>query len=208
MADGLSADQRLCVTPRCGRPATKRRRCSRCYQRWWKASTNAERPAITTVERFWEKVRKDGPIPMHAPELGGCWEWTGARRPSGHGQFGTLPAHVYALELALGQPRPDGTEGCHRCDNPSCVRPSHIYFGTRQNNVDDAWGRGRHQIGSGRPAARLLESQVEEIRQRYAAGESGSLLAAEFGLKPCSIYGITSGLKWPNAPGPITRKKA
>jgi hypothetical protein len=119
-----------------------------------------------------------------------------------------MPAHVFALELASGEKCPPGQQGCHRCDNPACVRPSHIYFGTRQDNTDDAWARDRHPVGSERPPARLIESQVEEIRFRYAAGESGKALATEFNLKPCSIYGITSGQKWPHAGGPITRRKA
>lgn len=197
----------ICVSGKCARLAEKRGMCGRCYQRWRKVTPRTERPPITLVERFMAKVGKDGPVPAHAPHLGKCWEWLGCRRPSGHGEFGTMPAHVYALELATGHQRPPGQEGCHRCDNPPCVRPSHIYFGTRQQNIDDAWARERHPVGSERHPALLVETQVEEIRVRYAAGESGRVLAAEFGLKPCSIYGITSGQKWPHAAGPITRKK-
>lgn len=203
-----------CSMRKCHRPALKRGMCNRCYLRWWKQTPKESRPEITTVERFMEKVDKDGPVPAHASHLGSCWLWTSAVRPSGHGEFsvsqarGNVSAHSYALELATGSACPDGQEACHRCDNPPCVRPSHIYFGTRQQNTDDAWHRERHPVGSERPAARLTEVQVEEIRVRYAGGESGSWLAKEFGMRPCSIYQITSGVKWPNAAGPITRKKA
>lgn len=198
----------ICSAAKCHRPASKRGMCGRCYLRWYRSTPRLERPEVTKLERFWEKVNTSGSVPSHAPHLGRCWLWTGSRRTSGHGQFGNTPAHVYALEMALGEPCPTGMEGCHLCDNPPCVRPSHIYFGTRQDNSDDAWARSRHQVGSERPAARLFESDVEEIRVRYAAGESGSALAAEYGVKPCSIYGITSGQKWAHAPGPITRRSA
>lgn len=197
-----------CNTPDCDRPAMKRGLCNRCYLRRYKATVGKNRPSITQLERFWAKVDKDGPIPRHAPELGACWEWGGSRKVSGHGQFGARPAHVVSLELATGEACPPDLEGCHRCDNPPCVRPSHIYFGTRQNNVDDAWSRERHPVGSQRHAARLIEAQVVEIRERYAAGESGSALATEYGLKACSIYGITSGQKWPHVGGPLTKKRA
>lgn len=70
--------------------------------------------------------------------------------------------------------------------------------------VDDC----RHQIGSARPAARITEAQVIEIRERYAAGADGLALATEFGLAKCSIYLITSGSKWRHVAGPITRRRA
>lgn len=187
--------------------------CNRCYLRWWRAAPQNEWPVVTVVERFFAKVDKGGAVPEHAPYLGPCWLWTGAQGDSGHGQFvasaerGTVPAHVFAVELATGDRCPDGMEGCHRCDNPPCVRPSHVYFGTRQQNQDDAWNRHRHPVGSERSASRLTEADVEEIRVRYAQGEPGKWLASEYGIKPCSLYGITSGQKWPQAPGPITRRR-
>lgn len=210
--DSLTPERPRCAARKCQRPAEKRGLCGRCYQRWWKATAKAERPEITTLERFWSKVDMNGTVPEHAPHLGPCWLWAGSKRPSGHGVFmvsqerGSESANTFAIELATGEPCPPGKEGCHRCDNPECVRPSHSYYGTRQENQDDAWGRERHQVGSERHGAKLNEFIVEEIRNRYAAGERQKDLAAEFNVLPCTISQIVHGLRWRHAGGPIIGK--
>lgn len=203
-----------CAARKCRRPAEKRNLCGRCYQRWYKATARADRPPITTLERFWEKVDTNGPIPAHAPHLGKCWIWTGAARDSGHGSFyvseerGVESANTFAIELATGRPCPPSMEGCHRCDNPPCVRPSHSYYGTRRENVEDAWARDRQPVGSERHGAKLNEFIAEEIRIRCAAGERQKDLAAEFGVLPCTISQIVNGLRWRHAGGPIPRKES
>ena len=96
----------------------------------------------------------------------------------------------------------------HRCDRPECVNPRHLYWGTHQNNSDDAWARNRMPIADERPAAVLSNAAVIEIRERYAAGESGPELAAEFGIARPTLYQITSGRKWQSIGGPRTRRRA
>ncbi|MFJ4473295.1 hypothetical protein ACIP2X_38175 [Streptomyces sp. NPDC089424] len=151
---------------------------------------------------FWAKVKK-GP---------GCWEWQGARRVSGHGIFmgysrKVVPAHRFSLELYLGTKAPEGTETCHRCDNPPCVNPRHLYFGTRQNNVDDAWARGLMPVGSERPAAKLIEEEVIVLRTAYALGGDAKALAAQFGIAVPTLRQIVLGMKWKHVGGPITRRR-
>jgi hypothetical protein len=91
----------------------------------------------TPEQRFWPRVRKST----------GCWEWTGGRYKSGgYGQFkasvGQVRAHRFSWELHNG-PIPDGMWVLHRCDNPPCVRPEHLYLGTVRENVRDMIERGR-----------------------------------------------------------------
>lgn len=93
------------------------------------------------VERFWERVGKSD----------GCWEWTGYRAPAGYGQLGRGPrneglalAHRLSWEFHYG-PIPDGLLVCHRCDNPPCVRPDHLFLGTFVDNAQDMVSKGRHR---------------------------------------------------------------
>lgn len=202
MANETAAFPRECQEAGCGRPAVKRKMCNAHYLRWWKATPRQVRPRPTREELFWAKVQK-GP---------GCWEWQGARRPTGHGMFmgpgrKVVPAHRFSLELHLGKPAPEGTETCHRCDNPPCVNPRHLYFGTRQNNVDDAWARGLMPVGSQRAAAKLKEDEVVRLREAYAAGGDARCLAAAFGIAVPTLRQIVLGLKWKHVGGPITRRR-
>lgn len=101
----------------------------------------ALRPTIPAPDRFWAKVR----------ESDGCWEWTAHRKPNGYGCFGidrrtTEYAHRMAYQLSVG-PIPAGFEICHHCDNPGCVRPDHLFLGTRTDNMRDAKDKNRLWTG-------------------------------------------------------------
>lgn len=93
---------------------------------------------------FWPRV-------VRSPGLFDCWEWIGSLTGDGYGHFKfdgrEVGAHRFALELALGRTLAPGEFACHTCDNPPCVRPEHLYPGTRVDNAQDAVRRGRMATG-------------------------------------------------------------
>jgi HNH endonuclease len=88
------------------------------------------------IDVFWSKVAKTD----H------CWTWEGSRHPQGYGTLSvgrkTVRAHRFSYELANG-PFDASLDVCHHCDNPSCVRPDHLFLGTARDNMRDASRKGR-----------------------------------------------------------------
>ena len=101
-------------------------------------------------ERFWNKVKR-GP---------GCWEWTAYTSGGGYGYYSLNGkdhrAHRLVYEMGHG-PIPNGMKVCHTCDNPPCVRPSHLFIGTQKDNSLDAHKKGRLYT-------KLTPKQIEQIR--------------------------------------------
>ncbi len=157
------------------------------------------------AERFWEKVDKNGPVLR--PELGPCWIWTASLTRDGYGLIGAggpgptpnlRRAHRVAWELEHGA-IPDEQQVCHRCDNRACVRHDHLFLGTNLENQADAKRKGRTRRGERQNKARLTESDVREIRQRYAEDSgwiSVRLLARRFGVTPPQILKVARRQQW------------
>jgi hypothetical protein len=150
------------------------------------------------IARFWAKVDKAGP--EMRPGLGPCWVWTASKLPKGYGQF-SIAADAYELahrvSFVIENGRgPEGGVVRHRCDNPSCVRPSHLREGTLLDNNRDQVRPGRTAKGVKNRAAKLSEEQVAEIRQRFAAGELQGKLAREFGVTQPAVSLIVNGRNW------------
>jgi len=136
---------------------------------------------------FWNKVNKDGSIPAHMPHLGKCWEWIASTYPSGYGQFIGQSSHRFSWELHNGK-IPDGLWVLHKCDNRKCVNPKHLFLGTRQDNADDMVHKNRSTSNEKHSQVKITNTQVLEIRERYAKGDIAMRkLAKEYNIGKSQI---------------------
>ena len=133
-----------------------------------------------------------------------CWPWNGSRNDRGYGQFRrnnvNLYAHRIAYELAFGAL--GGRQALHRCDNPSCCNPAHLFAGTAKDNMIDMHTKRRwpaEMVAKGEDVAgsRLTEAKVREIRALYAAGRYSQYeLARAFGVKQPTIGCVITRRTW------------
>lgn len=93
--------------------------------------------STATISRFWAKVNKSD----------GCWIWTAGKTDDGYGTFWTGNTHSKSHRISWALTNgaiPEGLQICHHCDNPSCVRPDHLFTGTNLDNQLDSIKKGRH----------------------------------------------------------------
>jgi hypothetical protein len=106
-------------------------------------------------------------------------------------------AHRVAWILANG-PIPPGLFVCHRCDNPPCCNPAHLFLGTPGDNARDRNRKGRHgqPVGESNPYSRLTNAAVREIRRQVAAGRSQRAIGHDFGISQVMVCHIVKGRHW------------
>lgn len=138
-----------------------------------------------------------------------CWPWSGARDESGYGRFhvgrsrnSTMLAHRIAFGLENGV-LPEAV--CHRCDNPCCCNPRHLFGGTRGDNNRDMRAKGRHRVnhlvhrGESSPRAKLSNEDARAIRAAYARGlVSQRALARQFGVSQRTINKVVRHIGFKN----------
>lgn len=141
----------------------------------------------------------------------GCWEWQLTKNDHGYGQ-GKIKqkrflAHRLYWERENG-PIPEGLCVLHRCDNPGCVNPEHLFLGTKQDNSRDmtSKGRGHYCPGDDHPGARLSDSTVAEIRRRCSAGALQRVVAEQYGVSPSLVSQVVRGVIWKDTFEPSTRR--
>lgn len=158
----------------------------------------------TVEQRLWAHIDKSG-----GPDA--CWPWTAYRNSLGYGTLKvpkggkntTAKAHRLALLYGTGIDA-GALCVCHRCDNPPCCNPAHLFVGTHADNVQDKVAKGRakgsDKSGTKNAAAKLTEADVLDIRRRSREGATRSALAREYGLAPTSISNIVLGWTWAHLP--------
>jgi hypothetical protein len=153
----------------------------------------------TFVKRFWAKVQ--------IKERDDCWPWTGATMGYGYGHIskngrshGHEVAHRAMWKIKFG-PIPEGFQVLHKCDNPICVNPSHLFLGTTKDNIQDCLKKNRHRHGQlpgeTNPNVKLNQKQVLEIRERYSKGGVYQYeLAKEYMVTSSQVSSIIRRESW------------
>ncbi len=154
-------------------------------------------------EYFWNNIKKD--------TITGCWNWKGNMFNTGYGQF---------KNKRMANGRPIGASRaawllfrkadlkrfefvCHRCDNPRCCNPDHLFVGTQKQNMEDCVEKVRINRGEDRPQAKLTEDDVRQMRKARQMGCPWRVIAADFHVTlNCAISAIT-GKTWSHVDEPI-----
>lgn len=141
----------------------------------------AREPVRLRIERSIERV-------------GECWLWRGTKGRDGYGVMTVgrrqVRAHRASYEAFHGDPA--GRLVCHRCDNPLCVNPDHLFLGSPADNTADMIAKGRRAriAGPVHHATKILPEQRPIIRARREAGESLKAIAVDYGVALQTISGI------------------
>lgn len=181
-----------CSEEGCERPARSRGLCYAAYRRAWKAGRLDEHPRTPVLvgKSFDERLRRIG----WDEDASGCWIWRGSRNTSGYGQVAYRNKPVIASRAAYEAwvaPLRAGDVVCHRCDNPPCINPGHLFVGDRAANNRDMTEKRRVAHGERGGTARLTDGEVAEIRERYAAGGvSQRFLADVYGVSQSQVSKI------------------
>lgn len=142
------------------------------------------------IERFSSRFEQAG--------ADDCWNWTYIKNPGGHGRMWASGRNTLASHIALhmdGKPRPSGLAALHSCDNPACVNPKHLRWGTQTENIADRVSRNRSGAAHGERngAAKLNAADVLKIR---ADQRSSRVVAALFGVSQVMVCKIKTGKAW------------
>lgn len=144
----------------------------------------------TREERFWSKVDKTS-------NPNGCWEWLGTVNHLGYGktkfQGKHMTTHRVAWLLTYGV-TPNFL--LHSCDNAKCANPSHLREGTPQENMKDKVERNRSAKGEGHGMSKLKDSDVRQIKQMLASGDTQTRIAEMFGVSQFLVSCIKLGKNW------------
>lgn len=144
------------------------------------------------MDRFWNKIDKSTD----------CWNWQAGKDRWGYGRFRlgarSLGAHRIAYQLTYGT-IPDGMCVCHRCDNPACCNPSHLFLGTDGDNARDrnAKGRAANVHGEQHGRSKFTVEDVKRIRAMYQTGQcSFRGLAKLFNVSRATITDLITHKTW------------
>ena len=157
---------------------------------------------ISPREWILEHRSHDAPGPLETP----CRIWEGAATPQGYGLIGVPGGIEYVHRVVMAfelEPRPP-MHVLHKCHNPSCVNPSHLYLGTHRDNMGDKVRAGRQPRGEAAGMAKIKSPEsILRIRHLYFTGQfKQQALADMFGISQAQVSRIVRGETWAHLPIP------
>lgn len=176
------------------------------------------RRPLSIDKKLWSKVDKTS-------SADGCWLWTGYQEADGRGRILVNGRREMVYRVAWTEiigPIPDGLWVCHKCDNPSCVNPAHLFLGTAKDNTQDMLAKGRHRTDEEKRVANLQRgdqhwlrrnpekrrrgtqlawtqltvADVRSIRQLRGDGLSLSKIASQFNTTTANVHSIVTFRTW------------
>lgn len=144
---------------------------------------------VSLKRRFWSRVKKTTK----------CWEWQGGKFWDGYPAIWINGRNERGNRIAFqiqNGPLPSNLDALHKCDNPGCVRGSHLFAGTRAENCVDMGRKGRAEKGSKRWNARLSESAIVQIFKLRRRGRLYREIAKHFDVHPVTIGDVIRGTTW------------
>lgn len=191
-----------CSVLHCPRKAVARGFCHKHYRAFRKYGdptvvVQKQYHGLTLEQRFWRYVGKQRD----------CWEWAGYKDPNGYGRLNVdgipqLASRISYL-IAFGD-IPKGKVVCHKCDNPGCVRPDHLFVGEQADNVADMHRKGRARkrgsIGTNHSAAKLTEDAALDI---WNSPESTAALAQKYSVSRATVHSVRVGKTWRHVTGGV-----
>ena len=147
--------------------------------------------------RFWAKVEKAGPDE--------CWMWLRYTNTAGYGKVRINKighyAHRLAWSISSGREVPCGLCVCHRCDNPACVNPGHLFLGTQAENLADMVKKGRQgrhgrAKGEANGSSKLTDGAVRGILESVSKGETLLSIGERYGVTKATVWKIKERRAW------------
>lgn len=192
---GKEAQKERCSVSSCDRPVYAKGMCNKHWQRVRKTGSYLDADLKNDSQlSVKERLEKNG-----VAKENGCIEWSKHKDTDGYGiiSVGNAPNRVHRVsyEIYIG-PIPPGMLVCHKCDNPSCFNPKHLFLGSSKDNLQDMVKKGRKPKGEKVHNSKLTEEQVREIKIRVSKGEKVGQIAKDYPVHGRAIRLIMAGINW------------